>query len=80
MTIHRAQNNDEPKCETTKVRRVVDKAETGATSFRAPIPVMKNVDIVPGHPARESGYKLNIKSLMVHKEIFVSAYVYSGYK
>ena len=42
--------------------------------------LIKNVDIVPGHPARESGYKLNIKSLMVHKEIFVSAYVYSGYK
>lgn len=37
--------------------------------------LIKNVDIVPGHPARESGYKLNIKSLMVHKEISVSAYV-----
>lgn len=42
--------------------------------------LIKNVDIVPGHPARESGYKLNIKSLMVHKEIFVSGYVYTGYK
>lgn len=42
--------------------------------------LIKNVDIVPGHPARESGYKLNIKSLMVHKEISISAYVYTGYK
>lgn len=38
--------------------------------------LIKNVDIVPGHPARESGYKLNIKSLMVCKEIFASGYVY----
>lgn len=47
VTILRAQNNDEPKCETTEIRRVVDKrwhkAETGATSFRAPIPVMPRV-------------------------------------
>lgn len=52
VTIHRVQNNDEPKCETTEVRRVVDKAETGATSFRAPIPVMPRVmshTWCPGH-------------------------------
>ena len=42
--------------------------------------LINNVDIVPRHTARESSYKLNIKSLMVHKEIFVSGYVYSGYK
>ena len=45
--IHRTQNNDEPKCETTLVRRAVDKrwdkAEAGATSFRAPVPVMPKV-------------------------------------